>query len=153
MLDPTPFDPALIRRFESKLTEGPGGCWLWTASKDQDGYGHFFPRRGVCRMAHRWSYEYHVASIPPGLQLDHLCRVRACVNPAHLEPVDQRTNILRGVGVAAINAAAEICKNGHPFTEENTYLRPTSEGRRYGRDCRVCLREAGRKYRAQKRGN
>jgi hypothetical protein len=90
-------------------------------------------------MAHRWSYEYHVGPIPDGLQLDHLCRVRRCVNPWHLEPVTNRVNSQRGKA-GAVNAARqeakEFCPYGHPYSPENTYQRPD----RNGRDCRRCMR-------------
>ncbi len=72
-----------------------GECWVWVARLNRNGYGRL--HHGGCeRMAHRLSYEVHVGPIPDGLLLDHLCRVRCCVNPAHLEPVTHRENTLRG---------------------------------------------------------
>jgi hypothetical protein len=137
--DTTLFTPAIVARFETKLTEGPGGCWLFTGYIKPNGYGQFYPRKGLPTLSHRWSYEYHVDPIPDGLVIDHLCRVRHCVNPAHLEAVDQRTNVLRGVSVVARRAAATACIHGHPFTEANTYI--TTKG---GRGCRECGRRADR---------
>jgi hypothetical protein len=138
MIDPTTlFTPAVVALFEAKLSEGPNDCWIWTAAKDRDGYGVFYPCK-VYRAAHRYSYEYHVAPIPDGLELDHLCRVRACVNPAHLEPVDPLTNKQRV-------SLRTHCKNGHEFTPENTHLRVTGGGENQGRACRACQRDASRR--------
>lgn len=87
-------DPA--ERFWSKVDKGADDeCWLWTASTDGHGYGQFW--NGERRMpTHRWAYEQARGPIPEGLQLDHLCRVRRCVNPDHLEAVTQAENIRRG---------------------------------------------------------
>lgn len=74
-------------------------CWLWTASKTRNGYGMFgvsIDGKVTTSPAHRWAYEMLVGPIPTGLQIDHLCRVRHCVNPAHLEPVTGTQNIRRG---------------------------------------------------------
>jgi hypothetical protein len=121
-------------------------CWEWTGFIGSKGYGtvylpvgtetsEYVPR-GRMLMAHRLVYSMLVKPIPAGLQIDHLCRVRKCVNPAHMEPVTQRENILRGVGVTAINAAKTHCIHGREFTSENT---PSS--RRGDRQCRQCTNE------------
>jgi len=144
MLDLTLYTPVIVSRFEAKLTDGPGDCWLWTASKDRDGYGHFWPRQKAYRRAHRWSYEYHIGPIPDGLQLDHLCRNRACVNPYHLEPVSARTNTLRGTSFAAVYADAEACIRGHEFTPENTRMQRRKSG--VSRQCKECDRQANRSW-------
>lgn len=86
--------PALTK-FEACLSPGPNNCWLWTGATDQRGYGRFSPGRTEKYLAHRWSYEYHRAEIPDGLQIDHLCRVKSCVNPWHLEPVTAAENMRR----------------------------------------------------------
>ena len=106
-------------------------CWLWTAAKAQ-GYGRFYCG-GRLHAAHRWSYELLIGPIPEGLHLDHLCRNPASVNPAHLEPVTQRENIIRGTAPAAEHAAATHCPQGHPYDEANTYLAPNG-----WRQCRTC---------------
>jgi hypothetical protein len=89
-------------RFWSKV-DRTGDCWKWTAGLTGSGYGRFRWDGGEV-AAHRFAYELLVGAIPDGLQIDHLCRNRACVNPAHMEPITQRENILRGVGRAALNA-------------------------------------------------
>lgn len=115
------------QRFFAKVTES-GDCWEWHRV-DPNGYGTVFqPVRGEARLPHRWAYQFLRADIPDGLELDHLCRNRRCVNPWHLEPVTRRVNAQRGVG------SKEACVNGHPYTEENTYVRPD----RGTRMCRAC---------------
>lgn len=106
------------------------GCWLWTGAKGGVGYGRF-----AGMQAHQWSYEQAGGVVPDGYELDHLCRVTLCVRPDHLEPVDHRTNVLRGQGIAAVNARKTHCKRGHEFTPENT--RAMKNG---GRACRECAR-------------
>lgn len=116
------------------------GCWLWTASTDRYGYGRCStPGRKVAK-AHRVIYALLVGD--PGEMLDHLCRVPACVNPEHLEPVTNRENQLRGQGFVAANSNKVECINGHPFDEANTYYRAGS-GRR---DCRICTADRQRAY-------
>lgn len=121
----------LDQRYWSKVDRsgGDNACWLWTAFT-QKGYGRF---EGV--VAHRVAYELLVGPIPDGLQLDHLCRVRQCVNPAHLEPVTNAENARR----AAV--ARTHCVHGHEFTPENTSL-----NRRGARVCRTCTREQGTEH-------
>jgi hypothetical protein len=124
----------------------PNGCWQWTGHRNKGGYGLMRGRdwRDVHQRAHRLTYELLVGPIPEGLELDHLCRNRGCVNPAHLEPVSHRVNILRSpVAPPAVHAKKTHCVNGHPFDEENTYI--TKRG---GRCCRACGRASAlRRYR------
>lgn len=113
-------------RFFARVTQ-VGECWEWHR-KDPNGYGAQFDDKNVKWLPHRWAYTFLRADIPEGLELDHLCRNRACVNPWHLEPVTRRVNAQRGVG------SIEACKHGHPYTPENTYTRPD----RGTRQCRTC---------------
>lgn len=106
-------------------------CWLWTGPFKPEGYGKFAVGRKRQYQAHRFAYEDMVGEIPPGLQLDHLCRVRACVNPWHLEPVTNRVNSIRGDGRAG-RARHTSCQRGHPFDAVNTIH---VQGRRRCREC------------------
>ena len=125
-----------LRWVADRVTVDPDGCWIWNGSKTSGGYGKY-TARGKSRSAHRGVYELLVGPIPDGMQLDHLCRVRACVNPLHLEPVTQRENLLRGETLAARHAAVTECPRGHAYTEDNTYYRSD----RTGRDCKACRRQ------------
>jgi hypothetical protein len=86
--------------FLNKVIYPENGCWSWRGYRDQKGYGRFYCR-GLNEYAHRWSYEYFVGAVPVGLELDHLCRNRDCVNPAHLEAVTHRVNVARGISPSA----------------------------------------------------
>jgi hypothetical protein len=90
--------------------------------------------------AHRAAYTLLVAPIPDGLTIDHLCRNTSCVNPAHLEPVTQRENGLRGTSPAAVNARKVECVNGHPLSGDNLHI-----GTDGSRRCRICNRNKGRR--------
>lgn len=118
-------------RFEQNIEKDPS-CWNWQGTITSHGYGLYSKR-----YAHRLSYEHYVGPIPDGLQIDHLCRNHACVNPAHLEPVTQRTNILRGISPMAENSRKTHCNHGHEFTPENTYIRPDGGGRQ----CKQCAHD------------
>ena len=132
-----------LEEFWSKVDRGDG-CWLWQGRIAPNGYGRF-SHGGKDLYAHRVAYELAGGVIPSGLQIDHLCRVRHCVNPAHLEAVTQRENLLRGEGLTAQNARAGVCKHGHEFTPENTYYRPD----RPGRICVKCSRRRKQEGRAR----
>ncbi len=112
-------------QYRSRIQVAGGGCWIWVGRRLPAGYGRL--GRGY---AHRAIYELVRGAIPAGLSLDHLCRRPSCVNPAHLEAVDMRTNILRGHGAAAVNARKVCCARGHP-------LEARARG---GRHCPVCRR-------------
>ena len=133
---------ALANRYWAKVDKRtPTDCWLWIGAKNSNGYGQINAggRRGTNLYAHRVAWEMVYGPIPVGLEIDHLCRVRLCVNPAHLKPVTHRENLLRGA-----NATKTHCKHGHEFTPKNT-------GRIRGhRRCRACNAESERLRRIAK---
>lgn len=139
---PDPMTPEAVRRFWSCVDKG-SDCWTWRAGLNGDGYGQF-QQDGKKYRAHRLAYTLVVGPVPGELVLDHLCRNRACVNPRHLEPVSNRTNVLRGEGLTAQQARQTHCVNGHPFDAKNTRM----EGRR--RRCRACGAAKQLRYKARK---
>lgn len=129
-------------RFWRKVNK-TDACWVWTAAQAGAGYGWFWDgRRPV--YAHRFAYELLVGSIPEGLTLDHLCRNRLCVNPAHLEAVSLGENLRRGEPISTINARKTQCPRGHPYDLVRR------DGSRW---CRACTREAARQRRRRTRGS
>lgn len=131
-------------RLEAKIEpqDDADGCWFWMAAKNPHGYGVVKIRQRNY-LAHRAVYEHFVGPIPQGLQLDHLCRNRACVRPEHLEPVTSRENTMRGEGVSAKCARKTHCPRGHAYDEKNTRM---YRGIRY---CRACVPHYGRINRAR----
>ncbi len=128
----------LTERFWSKV-QFTDTCWLWTgATRGSRGYGDFALDTKHNVRAHRWAYEFCTGPIPADLEPDHLCRVRHCVNPDHLEAVTHRENTLRGIGWAGTHARKTHCIHGHSFDEENTIRVPN------GRECRECRRTMNR---------
>lgn len=120
------------QRFWSKV-EKTETCWLWTGGLWKEGYGQFYPTSNPPVVAHRFAYELLVGPVPEGLELDHLCRVRHCVKPGHLEAVTHSENMRRGAW-----AIRTHCKNGHEYTEQNTRWR--QRGNSLHRVCRACAR-------------
>lgn len=106
-------------------------CWLWTGYVVGSGYGGFWLTGSGQRRAHILAFE-DAGGDRMGLVLDHLCRVRLCVNPDHLEPVTQAENMRRQGP-----AQRTHCPRSHEYTPENTYREP-----RGYRHCRTCMREA-----------
>lgn len=137
-----PTHSALPEHIAAKFGAAENGCWEWHGARDKYGYGQAWWNGGRVK-AHRLVYELLVADIADGLQIDHLCRNRCCVNPQHLEPVTRRVNIQRGESPAGQHSRATHCPQGHPYHGDNLYVRPSNNGR----ECRTCRRAktAGRR--------
>lgn len=132
----TPLEERLWRR----VGVASSGCWEWTGVLGGGGYGRIRVN-GASAPVHRVAYELIVGAIPDGLQLDHLCRNRSCVNPAHLEPVTPRVNTLRGLSRQAINAMKTHCSRNHPLSGDNLLVRGPNRTHPNGhRVCRECER-------------
>jgi hypothetical protein len=141
--EPIEFSPGqIVRLFWAKVNRaGQGGCWEWTGKTIPNGYGQIaIAKRHL--YSHRVSFEIHNGQIPSGLHIDHLCRNRACCNPAHLEAVACSENLRRSsIAPATINVAKTHCIRGHEFNEANTYVAPPRKGNPNGqRVCRPCAR-------------
>jgi hypothetical protein len=136
------FSEKALQSFWNRV-ERTESCWLWRGAFNTGGYGVLKMDKRM-RIAHRVSWELLVGPIPDGLTIDHLCKVRACINPAHLEPVTSGENALRGDGPCAQNARLEFCIRGHPFTK--TYVRKGHAKRA----CRICINASAKARRTKK---
>jgi len=139
----------LPARWHNRIQIGPippglhTPCWIWTGSQNGKGYGKV-SYLGQRHRTHRFSYELLVGPIPAGLQIDHLCRVRPCMNPQHLEPVTPKVNQERSE-----RATKTHCIHGHPFSGDN--LRVKYRNGLPERSCRACTRQRKREYKLRKR--
>lgn len=152
-VDAIDFGPKVEQRFWAKVEASADGCWNWTGSRNWKGYGFFKvtnppPEAGLSVGAHRIAYLMLVGPIPDGLQLDHLCRNRACVRPEHLEPVTNRENWNRGNTPSAVHARKTHCHVGHPLSGDNLYVAPAN-GMRVCVTCRTARRRAWRQRRVE----
>jgi hypothetical protein len=139
----------LIDRLMERV-DAEGDCWVWTKRISPNGYGLFTAgtqgRVGqYAHMAHRQVWAELVGPIPEAMQLDHLCRNRACVNPDHMEPVTRAENMRRSAAVAVKRQKTE-CAQGHQYTPENTFVDKNGY-----RGCRICRRAASLKFAQKKR--
>jgi hypothetical protein len=152
-------DPTVLRqplnlqpdhiRFFAKVDAG-GDCWLWTGYVAPNGYGRF-GSSGKILCAHVWAWQYLIGQTSEGLQLDHLCRVRSCVNPDHLEPVTQKENWARSYNITVLNARKTHCPQGHEYKGENLRIQVLANGTR-ARFCRACSRAESRRRRLAAQG-
>lgn len=138
-----------------RIVEAEDGCWLWTGCTNWGGYGQAAMSDKVIGgdgskthhvVVHRFVFEYRHGAIPEGLDLDHLCRVRNCVNPDHLEPVTRSENLRRAVGIGSQWSSRTECSAGHEYTPESTAISSTDGSR----VCRACRREYSRRYAAKR---
>ena len=122
-----------LDRLVSKISQHDGGCWMWIGARNNKGYATIRPettQRTISPvLAHRALYELLVGLVHEGLELDHLCRTHACVNPTHLEPVTHRENMRRGIP----GQPKQTCKRGHALTDGNVYLFKNGD-----KTCRQC---------------
>ncbi len=136
-----------IIRFWDKIEIQESGCWEWQAQVKDTGYGIFYDGKHQVR-AHRYAYEhFNNVSVPEGLEIDHLCRNRKCVNPEHMEIVTHQENVVRGIAgqwFREKQIAKTHCPQGHPYDEENTYHRPDG-----GRDCKQCMRKRSNQWKRE----
>lgn len=135
-----------VQGFFGNIEYNTDGCWLWMGALDKDGYGYYAAYRKRERV-HRYSYELLREDIPDGLVIDHLCRVRSCANPEHLEAVTDVENIMRGNAPAVLNSQKTHCVHGHELIGINLYIQKKT-GKRF---CRTCDRRRGLAYEKRKR--
>ena len=137
-----------LERFMKKV-EVTEGCWFWHGAKNNNGYGMMYvgysdpETSNGARVAHRLSFEHWVHPIGAGLEIDHLCRVRHCVNPSHLRAVTHKQNMACG-----LYAMKTHCKHGHDI-RENFYKQNKVSGRGgrgYSRRCKICHSKAMKKW-------
>lgn len=135
-----------MKRFFDKINVQPNDCWLWTSDKMYKGYGRF-SYQGKAWFAHRWALKFIGGQeLNPALVIDHVCGVRHCVNPDHLEQVTNKENTARSsLTPATINRLKTACLRGHTFNKENTILTKA------GRGCRTCQKVAMRKHYMKRR--
>lgn len=137
--------------FRWAIPEPNSGCMLWLATTNPGGYG-IVGYRGRPIGAHRLAWILANGRVPRGLDIDHLCRVRCCVNPDHLQAVTRSENLRRGLTgksgatIGNTNKTKTHCPNGHEYIGWNLYV--SRDGHR---DCNTCQRERVRQWRARRR--
>jgi HNH endonuclease len=128
-------------RMSKYIVAGDSGCWLWTGRTNGKDYAQTTVGSKKAYV-YRVLYVYLKGSFPQGTEVDHLCRVRRCVNPAHIEPVTHQENMKRGKTISALNLQKSTCPQGHAYSGTNS---------RGDRICHPCYAEAARAYRLRKK--
>lgn len=140
------------QRILKSVEPNPNGCWIWKRQLYRNGYGRIQfggQNKRIYMLAHRVSYDTFIGPIGDGLVLDHLCRNKACVNPQHLEPVSQKTNLNRGKDMIwMVRRKQTHCKHGHSLDDA---IPEWKEGKIIGRKCRVCNYEYKKAYRERQK--
>ena len=132
----------LPERISSKISvDRLSGCWVWVACRYPNGYGQIY-WDGKMRLAHRIVYTLLIEEIPKGLDIDHLCRNRSCVNPKHLEPVTHRENVMRGNSPVVDQVSRTHCPQGHELSGSNLVASMLKDNKRA---CRQCRKELGKR--------
>ena len=141
------------QRFDSHWIPEPNtGCWLWMKHLTPSGYGVFSVASSTNTGAHRAAWEFYRGPIPEGLVIDHICRVRSCVNPDHLRVVTRRINTLENsLSITALFAKKTHCKNGHPLIDGH-FSGGNHTGLRHLNQCKRCIRERDDRRLASKGG-
>jgi hypothetical protein len=135
---------AQLRRFVAKIRIDADGCWRWTGARTGGSGGQpyaYLRMNKKNHYGHRLAYQTFIGPIPAGLEIDHLCRKRDCVNPLHLEAVTRRENLIRGETFTARQVALTHCPKNHPYSGDNLYIDPRGD-----RQCKECRREAYRRW-------
>lgn len=153
-------------RFENLYLPEPNtGCWLWIGGTISTGYGSF-SINSIAVAAHRISYELHKGAIPVGLQIDHLCKVKMCVNPDHLEAVSRKENMRRAIIQYAPDAGFRSvpgslfdpayeskkthCPKGHPYAGDNLWIGKRKNRPGVNRQCLTCAKERSNQSRSRR---
>lgn len=143
-----------IKMMSKVMPEPNSGCWLWMGYVAPNGYGKTAARRGggwTTTYAHREMYKMLVGEIPAGLDLDHKCKVRCCVNPQHLRPVTRAENMKTARSNRDVLLARTRCKNGHEYTAETTKLVTSPLTGLPTRKCMICNKQFFQRRRQSRR--
>jgi hypothetical protein len=137
-------------RFISHINQMPHGCWIWKGSPDRCGYGQM-RLNGKRPMAHNISWWMFVGEIPKDKEIDHICEVRLCVNPTHLQALTHKENVNKGKGLGAVNTRKTHCKQGHPLSGDNLRYDKGRYGMR--RNCKTCQKKWHAEYYKRTKAN
>lgn len=136
----------IICRLEERVYKDPNsGCWIYLGQINAKGYPLCSFVNFKTKTAYRLVYELCKGKIPAGLEIDHVCRVRSCINPNHLDAVTHAENMRRSIGYNIGHHVLTVCRKGHPYTPENEIIRRHWKTGAIYHNCRICTNEAQRK--------